>query len=408
MNYHLRVAALACALALVACGGHAPSTAGDSLTPSLDQARTPDAARFGILANFGKGTTGQNPSSLTLANGTFYGTTQHGGSTGNGTVFRMTHAGGVRTIYNFGNKPDGSVPLGSLLFIGGQLYGITSSGGTEGQGKIYSITPTGTVRVLHNFRKKNDAARPIAGLIEVNGTLYGTASSGGLGGHGAVYSIKPDGSNYRVLYQFQGGPKDGSDPGAPLTYANGVFYGTTYVGGKYSGRFGTGEGTVFSLTPSGAEHVLHNFQNNTKDGGLPESALVNVNGLFYGTTQSGGANYVFSTCNAGTAYSITPSGEEKIIHSFGAQGDGTLPAELIYSGGIFYGTTFDGGNSAACNSATGGTVFSMQTNGTERLLHVFSDNSIPAWPPTYLNGALYGPTLFGGTGLYGYIYKLSL
>lgn len=198
----------------------------------------------------------------------------------------MTHAGKIRTIYNFGMKPDGSVPLGSLLFIGGQFYGVTSSGGTEGQGKIYSITPTGTVRVLHNFRKKNDAARPIAGLIEVNGTLYGTASSGGLGGHGAVYSIKPDGSNYHVLFRFQGGPKDGSNPGAPLTYANGVFYGTTYMGGKYSGRFGTGEGTVFSLTPSGAEHVLHNFQNNTKDGGLPESTLVNVNGLFYGTTQS--------------------------------------------------------------------------------------------------------------------------
>jgi uncharacterized repeat protein (TIGR03803 family) len=375
------------------------------MIPALGQVRTPDGASFSVLHNFGKGATGRIPSSLTLVSGRYYGTTQQGGSTGNGTVFSMTQAGKVRTIYNFGNKPDGSRPIGSLLFVGGQLYGVTNSGGTEGQGKIYSITLTGTVRVLHNFKKKADAAIPAAGLVEVNGTLYGTATSGGLG-FGAVYSIKPDGSSYRVLYRFQGGP-DGSRPYGTLTYADGTFYGTTLQGGKY-GAASYGYGTVYSLTPNGTEHVLHSFRNNTTDGGLPASGLLNVNGLFYGTTDSGGKYFVAGSCNAGTAYSITSSGQETILHNFGAKGDGVWPAVLIYAGGKFYGTTWDGGTSAACISASGGTIFSMQPNGTERLLHVFLDNATPTWPPIYVNGALYGPTLFGGTGLYGYIYKLSL
>jgi uncharacterized repeat protein (TIGR03803 family) len=43
--------------------------------------------------------------------------------------------------------------------------------------------------------------------------------------------------------------------------------------------------------------------------GYPSSGLIALNGIFYGTDHNGGYGY-------GAVYSITPSGDVKVLHSF--------------------------------------------------------------------------------------------
>ena len=82
---------------------------------------------------------------------------------------------------------------------------------------------------------------------------------------------------YSVLYSFKGG-NDGRDPHAgPLIKVKGTLYGTTvYGGGPCHGRcFG---GTVFAITTSGGETVLHSFEVGSKDGKNPRAGLIDVSG----------------------------------------------------------------------------------------------------------------------------------
>src|SRR5215469_11084116 len=95
-------------------------------------------------------------------------------------------------------------------------------------------------------------------------------------------------ARYSELYAFQGG-NDGQYPAAGLYLGgDGNFYGTTAGGGGYADCAG-GCGTIYSLTPKGAETVLYAFQGGS-DGGNPEDrAVADGSGNFYGKTNAGGA-----------------------------------------------------------------------------------------------------------------------
>jgi uncharacterized repeat protein (TIGR03803 family) len=114
---------------------------------------------------------------------------------------------------------------------------------------------------------------------------------------------------YAVLYNFKGGASDGEYPLAGLISLKGTLYGTTAGGGDGCDN-GEGCGTVFSLTPSGTETILHNF-GGSKDGAEPYATLINVNGTLSGTTVSGG-----DKTNDGTVFSITKSGTEAVVYRF--------------------------------------------------------------------------------------------
>lgn len=135
-----------------------------------------------------------------------------------------------------------------------------------------------------------------------------------------------------MLHSF-GGPGDGNGPLAGLINVKGKLYGTTMEGGA------NGDGTVFSITPSGKEVVRYSFKGGSGDGEFPYAGLINVKGMLYGMTIEGGANGV------GTIFSITPSRTETVLHSFGGSGDGQYPyyGALLYAEGKLYGTTFYGG-----------------------------------------------------------------
>ena len=136
-------------------------------------------------------------------------------------------------------------------------------------------------------------------MINANGILYGTTAYGGAHGFGTVFSITTSGK-YKILYSFgsSGSPCcDGQNPWAGLIDVNGTLYGTTAGGGTL------GVGTVFSVTTSGVEEVLHNF-GKVGDGYGPYSAVVNVNGTLYGTTECGGT---YNSCIVGgTVFALRP------------------------------------------------------------------------------------------------------
>jgi uncharacterized repeat protein (TIGR03803 family) len=133
-----------------------------------------------------------------------------------------------------------------------------------------------------------------------------------------------------------------------LINVNGALYGTTSGDDDVSTGHGDG-GSVFSVTPSGTETVVHRF--NGSDGSEPFAALKNVDGVLYGTTASGGAN------NYGTVFSISKTGTETVVHSF-AKGDGVKPfAGVIAVDHTLYGTTYGSTTYGAKRSF--GNIFSL-------------------------------------------------
>ena len=412
------VAALVSAAILTGCGGgntglsSSPPTSaapqiGAPLNPSsagITAERTHVRRGYSVLYSFKGGTDGASPAaSLLNVDSTLYGTTYSGGANkcfkhqGCGTVFAIRTSG--ETVLDRFKGKSGAEPVAALLEVNGTLYGTTKAGGAmnlcksrfaRGCGTVFSITPSGIETVLHTFGSSGDGAFP-SGLIDVNGTLYGTTSGGGANGYGTVFAVTTSGTE-SVLYSFKGG-KDGAYPAAGLLDVKGTLYGTTAYGGACSALDDCG--TVFAVTTSGKERVLHSF---SAEGGGPLAGLINVKGTLYGTTSGGGAYY------DGMVFAITTSGKETVIYSFD-EADGSYPeAALLNVKGTLYGTTSGGGANGL------GTVFAITRSRAETVLYSFAgqpDGAQPTASLIDLNGALYGTTDEGGANDDGAIFSLS-
>lgn len=129
--------------------------------------------------------------------GVFYGAAFHGGTNGNGVVFRYSlwHPGVVEVVHDFsamnsaGQNWDGAGPGGRLaLRRHGTLYSNTEAGGANGNGVIYSLRGDGQFKVLHTFSATNattganyDGAFPDEGVVVDGNKLIGIAIYGGNG-----------------------------------------------------------------------------------------------------------------------------------------------------------------------------------------------------------------------------------
>ncbi|MGC1987044.1 MAG: choice-of-anchor tandem repeat GloVer-containing protein, partial [Candidatus Cybelea sp.] len=244
---------------------------------------------------------------------------------------------------------------------------------------------------LYSFGQRHDGLEPKAGLVDLNGTLYGTTYGGGKYVAGTVFSISATGSE-KVLYDFNTYNKhnDGAHPSASLIAVNGVLYGTTEHGGGLAD-----DGTVFKVSAAGKERVLHRFLGYyDRDGANPIASLVAVKGKLYGTTSGGGANQFY-----GTVFRITTSGKEKVLYSFGYYGNGAAPvASLLDVNDTLYGTTQVGGGYTIYS---GGTVFGISAAGAEQKLYTFGYNgpngSSPSAALLNVGGTLYGTAEGGGS-----------
>ena len=299
-------------------------------------------------------------------------------------------------LYAFKGTPDGKSPEGDLVRDpAGNLYGVTFSGGAYLWGTVYKVDPTGNETVLYSFTGGADGANPSTGvLLDSAGNLNGTTGGGGTFGHGTVYKLDTSG-NETVLYSFTGGA-DGSYPtGSLLRGAGGTLYSTTTQGGAY------GAGTVFKLDTTGNETVLYSFSGGT-DGGLPYAGLTrDAAGNFYGTT-SGGGDVTCQAGGCGTVFKLTTTGKETVLHAFAGGTDGTSPyARLIRdAAGNLYGTTYFGGIFLS------GTLFRLDTTGKETV-YSFSGGAYPIALVRDSAGNLYGTTTAGGTYGYGSIFKFD-
>lgn len=319
-----------------------------------------------MLYSFKGGSDGSSPyAGLVRDNArNLYGTTLYGGGStlcpsGCGTIFKIARSGGETVLYGFGGGTDGANPYGGVVLDKqGNLYGATTFGGFF-VGTIFDFSTAGHETLLHTFNGSNsgDGAVPFAGLVrDASGNLYGTTESGGpqcssLGGCGTVFKISPSGAE-TILYSFSGGADGGFPFCSLLRGPNGDLYGTTVFGGAYD------QGTVFKVSPKGAETVLYSFTGAT-DGGQPESGLVHDgNGNLLGTTSRGG------TSGNGTVFKITRTGQEIVLYSFQGGVDGSLPAAgvIVDKKGRIFGTTYQGGSSGS------GTVFSLTAAGQEQVL----------------------------------------
>ena len=296
------------------------------------------------------------------ADGNLYGTTFYGGANNVGTVFKITPAGQLTTLYNFCSQPncaDGSYPHTAMIEAGlGTFYGVTEEGGNANVGTIFEITSAGKFTTLYSFCTLSgcaDGEYPMGSLaLASNGSLFGTTSFGGGTNEGGTIFQLSSAGQFKILHTFciQSGCPDGQDSLAGLTQANnGNFYGTTSAGGAEN------TGAVFEITPTGNFTLLHSFcgRIDCLDGSHPYASLVAANGNLYGTTWAGGSN------DQGTIFSINLKGALDTLYNFCAQAncvDGSDPyASLLQAtDGIFYGTTSSGG------SARAGTVFSL-SNG---------------------------------------------
>jgi uncharacterized repeat protein (TIGR03803 family) len=310
---------------------------------------------------------------------------------------------GYKEIYSFKGGADGEYPLSGLIVVRGALYGTTLGSGCVyncspgSAGTVFSLSTTGSEKVLYSFAGVPDAIGPTDALLYFNRTLYGTTQLGGSGcgsfGCGTVFGVSMSGKE-RLLYSFKGG-SDGSTPFAALIAAGGELYGTTYLGG--GGDCAGGCGTVFAISTSGAERILHAFKGYPHDGALPLGALVSANGMLYGTTWLGGGGSCTHGC--GSLFEISPSGEERMLHSFKGAPDGENPGGfLINVHGTLYGTTTAGGTSGNCPQIGCGTFFSVTPSGKETVLYSFPGSRNSAEPNGGLlpfDGLLYG-TAEGG------------
>jgi uncharacterized repeat protein (TIGR03803 family) len=319
----------------------------------------------------------------------------------------------------------------------GQLFVTTIAGGqTTGHGAVVKLVPTPngyreSARSQLGYRARTHPGVPrpsgvgtlFGPAVERGATLYLSAGPGGTHGAGAILALHEDDLSYESVYDFRGTvrlPQRSSDgfwpmPGL-LADRSGTLYGATLRGGSQSA------GTVFEVMPArgvGRERVLWTFHH--FDGALPTGGLVRVaNGALYGTTLGGGKY------DKGVVFELTPvkgGYRERLLHEFRGSPDGAYPsAGLTLLHGVLYGTTEEGGSTAACEIATFynasplrgcGTLFGLSTSGTGySVLHRFngSDGADPASRLVAYGDALYGVTLRVLTRAGGYpgtIYRFA-
>jgi uncharacterized repeat protein (TIGR03803 family) len=382
------------------------------------------AQTFTRLVKF-NGANGDGPAYGSLnqgLDGNFYGTTYLGGANNGGEVFRITPSGKVTTIYSFcpgTGCPDGSLPNDGLLqAFDGTLYGTTSEGGgPSGYGTVFKLTSNGALTTLHDFCSETNCADgvvPYFGLIQgIDGNLYGATTTAVAGISGTVFEISQTGQ-LSTLYTFcaLSNCLDGAGAsGALIMGTDGNFYGVTGSGGTQRA------GTIFRITPDGSLTTLHNFRKT--DGEFPNTLTEAADGSLYGTASYGGIN------NKGVIFKLTQSGQFSVLYNFCNVmfcADGATPHAPLVEGtdGNLYGTTTFGGVNQVNGQFFGGygTVFQITPGGQLTTLHTFcaggGDCADGAYPIDGLTQGTDGSFYATSSGLSqcpgncGTVFKLSM
>jgi len=357
------------------------------------------------------------------------------------------------SVYDFGNSPDGYMPMGAVADTQGNVYGITGYGGANscypgyaapyGCGTIVKWDTTVKETVLHSFNG-NDGAMPFGGIVlDGQGNFYGTTSAGGDlslnsgQGFGTIFKLNLSTGTFTTIHSFTGTP-DGSDMENSLVLdAQGNLYGSTNKGGA------NGHGELFKVDASGTYSVIYNFtaaQTSTSD--HVNVAAVDAQGNFYGTLKYGGngngsvfeidSPHNFTTLRSftngmdgsaprfltrtwnGNLYGKSDGSTSPIYFALTPQSDGTYQFgtvanfaglgagvwpdnSVIDAQGNQYNYSSTGGDTT-CNAPSGcGTVYKIDTSNVQTVLHTFTGTNGDGTGPGGLMQDTQG-NLLGATG----------
>lgn len=247
-----------------------------------------------------------------------------------------------------------------------------------------------TFYTFNTFPTPGDGGNPEAGIMQASdGNFYGTNYEYGSNQDGTLYKLTPSGQE-TILHAFSSA--EGTNPvGTPIEASDGNIYGTTLYGGP-----GGGGGIYQYNLQTGAFTVLHSFPYAYPSGDLIDDGK----GTLYGTCQKNGANYLGSiwswnylTNTFTTIYNFTGGND-------GGNASGGL---VLASDGNLYGMTTSGGANG------NGTIYALATDGSNFTpVYAFTDyNAAPfGGLVQYSDGNLYGFTHFDGANGYGVFFQL--
>ncbi|MEO6168682.1 MAG: choice-of-anchor tandem repeat GloVer-containing protein, partial [Chitinophagales bacterium] len=291
-----------------------------------------DGTAFSKLLDFDETVTGSIGESSLISDGTYlYGTARKGGTSGDGTVFKIKPDGtGFTKIHDFAGEELGRDPHGSLYDDGIFLYGMTGQGGADGVGTIYKLQKDGSdFSIVFNFEFWDFALTgnsPYGSLITDGTYLYGMTVGGGVVNQGVVFKIKPDGTGFLKLLDFTDDP-NGSWGYGSLVYDGTYLYGMTNNGGEYN------RGTIFKVKTDGTNYEkLLDLDNS--NGAQPLGSLILVGTTLYGMTELGGED----NDAQGNMFSIETDGSNfTTLIDFDGDNGSTPYGTLLYEDGAFFG-----------------------------------------------------------------------
>lgn len=365
----------------------------------------------------------QNPgaSSLVLGpDGNLWGAAESGGAYGFGAIFKvMADGSGWQPVLSFsgtGAVNKGRNPQGTMVHDGvGWLWGTTQSGGTSNMGTIFKMeVSTGTLTTVVSFTGNGlseKGSQPVAGLMnDGQGNFWGTTQRGGAQDFGTVFRLNASTGELITVVEFtgNGAVNAGSLPKSKLIADGaGFLWGTTSTGGSM------GLGTVFKIeVATGILTTLVEFTGNGAGnrGSQPSGGLVDDGmGNLWGTTTAGG------TLNHGTIFKIDiSSGALTTVIDFtnnGQMNRGRTPSAGLMRApsGQLWGTTYNGGGGGV------GTVFRLDpVSGVLTTRIDFTYNSgfnKGGYPLSGLTidgaGMLWGTTRYGGPVGLGTVFRLN-
>ena len=342
------------------------------------------------------GTNGGDPNAplVQAPDKTFYGTAEAG--LNGATVFNLSASGNLKTLSPFLGGFDLWGPF--VLTGDGTIY-ATASFSPSTSGGIFRLLPSGTFEILFSFNGTNGDS-PSGLLMGPDGAFYGVTRRGGPGytssqspGLGTIFRIDTNGL-FSTILTFNA--TNGSSPNRMILGRDGVFYGTTHLGGASITNFSYGYGTIFKLVPGGPLVTLHSF-NNT-DGAGPLEIIQAADGDLYGTVQAGGATATSPFGGYGTVYRVTTNG----VFTKLADCDSTtqFPLSIVQAtDGTLYG-------SAA--GASAGTIFQVGSSGAPTVVYSFDSHGLPGSLVQMPGGSIYGTTRTGGIYSQGTIFRLDV
>lgn len=340
------------------------------------------------------------PGPLTLAGGTLYGSSNLGGASNAGTVFKLgTNGSGYAILKSFNRTTDGDTPTGSLAVSGETIYGTARSGGANNYGVLFKLNiDGGGFTIVKNF--DGVVVGNPAGMTLVGDTIYGSAAGGSDDTYGGMYKINTNGSGFRVLKDFNGDPA--YQPVAEPLLVGNTLYGIaaqalfkintdgsgysvlrTFFYGEPTGYFPINRPAISGNTLYGLAYGSTNapagvlYKINTDGTGFAvvknlTDPRLGFYSLFDGGLLISGATIYGATRNA--VFQINTDGSDfAVIKSFSAPEGEQLQGDLILDGTTLYGSTYGGGEVGE------GTIFRLDLKPRLTIAHASGSLAI-SWP----------------------------